>query len=152
MQGPLRSRSPRRPRALLLAALTAALLLFALRRADACKCESPPLAEAFAHADAVFEARVIGVEGRERGRGVVRLAVLRSWKGARAGDTVVIRRETLVMMCRFAFETTKTYLVFATHVDGALDVATCSRTRLAADAADDLAALSAGKMPDAGAP
>jgi len=130
--------------------LTAVLVLFALRRASACKCGSPPLVEAFARADAVFEARVVGIEGRERGPGIVRLTVVRSWKGARAGDTVVIRRETLVMMCRFEFENKKTYLVFATHIDGALDVTTCSRTRLSADAADDLVALDVGKMSDAG--
>src|SRR5262249_52782406 len=119
--------------------LVAALLVVAFETpAHACKCEMPPLAEAFARADAVFVGR--GVTIRED-PAMIALEVGRAVKGAAAGSRIVITRRELAMMCRVEFTTGKEYLVFARKLNGALDVELCSRTRLLSDAAADVATL-----------
>jgi hypothetical protein len=112
--------------------------------AQACKCGAPPSPKAAAaQADAVFTARVVDIRSRGPDRpAVFTLAVLRGWKGVRDGERVVIRRLARVMMCHFYFDAGKEYLVYADRSpDGSLDASLCGRTRLLADAKEDIEVL-----------
>ncbi len=115
-----------------------------------CSCIPPrPPREALGQADAVFAGRVVSVvERREEDPGhpggphlEVRIVPQRRWKGA-AGDTVVVRTADNSAACGYAFETGGEYMVYAAGED-ALRVNSCSRTRLLAEAGEDLAALGA---------
>lgn len=115
-----------------------------------CSC-IPPAAprEALGQADAVFAGRVVSVtERREEDPGhpggphlEVRIVPQRRWKGAPT-DTVVVRTADNSAACGYPFEAGGEYLVYAAGED-ALRVVSCSRTRLLAQAGEDLAALGA---------
>jgi hypothetical protein len=119
------------------------VVLSSSRDTSACECVFPPLEEAFARAEAVFIARVADIRSTGRDQpAALTLAVARAWKGARDGERIVIRREALIMMCYFDFAPGKEYLVYASRApSGSLDAVPCGRTRLLADASEDLAAF-----------
>ncbi len=115
-----------------------------------CSCIPPvPPRQALGQADAVFAGRVVSVTERaEEDPGhpggphlEVRIVPVRRWKGA-LPDTVTVRTANNSAACGFAFERGAEYLVYAAGED-ALRASLCSRTRLLADAGEDLAALGA---------
>jgi hypothetical protein len=111
--------------------------------AIACSClEAPSVESAVDGAHAVFEARVAdsrsgGPPGKELH---VVLDVTRSHKGAGAGRVEVVTASDTAA-CGYPFQRGKDYLVYA-HRDGnELAVSLCSRTRLLAEATEDLRVL-----------
>lgn len=115
-----------------------------------CSCIPPaPPREELGRADAVFSGRVVSVTERREGGSAfqgrphleVRIVPGRRWKGA-AGDTVTVFTPDNGAACGFGFEQGREYLVYAEGEDQ-LRAFLCSRTRLLADAGEDLAALGA---------
>jgi hypothetical protein len=127
------------------------VLLAALLAADAalaCTCaRTPPPQEAKNFMDAVFLGTVLDVARDVDGRqAVVRLKVEKVWKGAKCAEATVV---TGVGGgdCGYAFEAGKRYLVYASSDEGKLRTSLCTRTRPAAQAEEDLAALGAAADP-----
>ena len=111
----------------------------------------PPPAVAAERADAVFEARVDGVQGvgDARGSGMVRydLAVARVFKGE-VGPAAALTTRASSVACGRVLVVGKRYLIYAYRTeDGELADTSCSRTRLIAGADEDLAALGPGAPP-----
>lgn len=129
-------------------ALIALALWPSASRAQPCACAAsspPPMAAR--ESDAVFEGQVTGVrEGTyESARGAspgrwVSLLVLREWKGATAGTTRQVFTPT---GCAVGFETGTSWLVYARRAADNHELRTtrCQRTRRAAEAREDVAAL-----------
>lgn len=122
--------------------------------ARACSCIlPPPPATAAERAEAVFEARVDGVQGNQdpRGAGMVRydLAVARVFKGDVGSAATVVTRSSSAA-CGRNFTVGKRYLIYAYRTeDGELGDTMCSRTRLISAADEDLAVLGPGAAPSA---
>lgn len=113
----------------------------------------PPPAVAAERAEAVFEARVDGVQGTPdpRGAGMIRydLAVARVFKGDVGSSTALVTRSSSAA-CGRNLVVGKRYLVYAYRTeDGELADTMCSRTRLISAADEDLAALGPGATPSA---
>lgn len=80
--------------------------------------------------ESLFDRRVVHVAVDRIGRGVQTSSV-ELWTGMGGGD------------CGFDFKVGSRYVIYASrHADGTLSTGICSRTRLASEAADDLAYLS----------
>jgi hypothetical protein len=126
-------------------ALSMTLASAALLGADAalaCSCAplpGPP--QARDHAAAVFTGTVLGIT-REDNRRLVRLRVEEAWKGARC-EEVTVSTGLGDSDCGYAFQEGQTYLVYAEERRGRLSTNLCTRTRPAAEAGEDLAALGA---------
>lgn len=108
--------------------------------APACSCALRSVEEQFAHSDAVFAGRVLHVgayvpapsSGRETAAAAgnpaqpVTLRVTRAWKGAAAGDSLVVRN---VLPCGVHFEVGQLYVVYAERDEaGALATTFCQRS------------------------
>ena len=132
---------------------TAAFLLSGAARARACKCaEPPPASEAANNAAAVFEGRVTEIKPVGSDDLVVALALVRTWKGAKNLEHVLVRTRKESAACGFPFAQDESYLVYADAVPKQdelpeLSVLHCGRTRAIADADDDLAELGMGAVP-----
>ena len=131
-----------------------ALSAWAAERAFACSCIRPgPPCQATWTADAVFAGTVISIDRVDQSdefgaRSVlVRFNVDRVFVGAVARS--VEMPGNAMNTCSYRFEAGKKYLVYATRDEGGrLSAGSCSRTRLLADAAEDLAYLRS--LPAAG--
>lgn len=117
--------------------------------AFACSCtEPPPPAEAFEKADAVFSGKVVEIKKEisnqmsSAQRIPVKFDVQKVWKGP-AEKTITISTALSSASCGYEFEYGKTYLVYA-YGDESLQTSLCTRTKLFADAYEDLLALGAG--------
>jgi hypothetical protein len=117
----------------------------------ACKCAPPPeTAEALTQSTAVFEAQVtqLNATGDEL---EVSLRVTRAWKGVDT-ETIRVRTRKDTAACGVEFAMGQVWLVYANQTTAqdsaiALQVLRCGRSRLAAEAGDDLAVLGLGVVP-----
>ena len=126
-------------------------------RAEACSClpSGPPCQNLF-QSDAVFVGTVTGIRPMrtpETERPVLerRIVAFSVEKGVRGidGSTVDVRTGSGGGDCGFDFKIGERYVVYAyRHPDGSLSTGICSRTRLAAEAAEDLAYF--GALPATG--
>ncbi len=116
----------------------------------ACECTGDvPPAAALELADAVFQARVVRVEvdlfDWERGsEQQYTLDVQRVWKGD-VGPSVALFTPANVAACGRRLALEQVYLIYASVSSGQLSDITCSRTRLASTADEDLAVLGPGR-------
>ena len=127
--------------------------------ADACSClpSGPPCQNLF-QSDVVFVGTVTGIRpmrAPETERLVLerRIVAFNVEKGVRGinGSAVDVRTGSGGGDCGFDFKIGERYVVYAyRHPDGWLSTGTCSRTRLAADAAEDLAYFGALPAPAPG--
>jgi hypothetical protein len=145
--------SPRRARVAITLALGASLLAgAALRpeRAHACSCMQQSQRDAFEQAVAVFEGHVVEVqpppEPDGSGHATVRMKVVRAFKGIESEEALVTTPASSAA-CGYTFAVGTSYLVYASAVEGKLDVSLCSRTQLLAQADEDLGALGLGATP-----
>lgn len=118
----------------------------------------PPPAVAAERADAVFEARVEAVTADASAPdsfvGLVRydLEVLRVWKGE-LGPVTQLSTRASNSACGRSLTVGKVYILYASkRDDGELTDNTCSRSRLASTADEDLAVLGPGTSPLGGRP
>jgi len=129
-----------------------ATLAAAPSRAHACRCAPQSPQEAYDSAVAVFEGFVkeVGASESQAPGGAVRrkvqMEVVSGWKGAEGEDVTVFTAGDSAA-CGYAFEVGRSYLVYAAAADGGLVVTSCSRTRLMADASEDLERLGMGATP-----
>jgi hypothetical protein len=136
---------------LLVLGLAGTALLLAPSRSFACKCAPPPaVPEALQQASAVFEGNVTQVAPAEEVLEVT-LRVTRAWKGI-STETVRVRTRKDTAACGVAFETGRSYVVYANQSAAAdsaipLEVLRCGRTRLAEESDEDLAQLGLGVVP-----
>lgn len=125
--------------------------------AHACTCIVPPApAVAAEQAEAVFEARVEGVQGATdpSGPGMVRfeLSVVRVFKGELSTSAQLVTRASSAA-CGRSLVVGKRYLVYAGRDnDGNLTDTLCSRTRPMSAADEDLVALGPGASPSSTPP
>lgn len=127
-----------------------AVLLAAPSTSHACKCAPPPeVADALAQSTAVFEAQVTQLNATESAL-EVSLRVTRAWKGVTT-ETIRVRTRKDSAACGVDFAMDQVWLVYANQTtdDAAisLQVLRCGRSRLAAEAADDLQKLGLGVVP-----
>jgi len=119
----------------------------------ACKCRPVEVAEAQSDAQVIFEGRVSKISDETPSEGgpppgkQITLAIVRTWKGVDNVETVTVRTNESSASCGYAFQLDTSYLIYAGGTPDALSVSSCSRTRLMADASEDLAALGAGVTP-----
>lgn len=121
--------------------------------APACSCALRPVEGQLAHSDVVFAGQVLSVgayapapsSGRETAAAAgnpaqpVTLRVTRVWKGAAAGDTLVVMN---VLPCGVYFQVGQRYLVYAERDEaGALATTFCQRSAPLRAARADVAAL-----------
>jgi hypothetical protein len=140
-------------RPLLLACSIIAVSAAVSATALACKCMLQSVDQAKAQADAIFEGRVTQIEDvpnpadpqliQKR----VTLAVVRVWKDLENVESVSVTTSDSTASCGFPFEKDTSYLVYAAHGEQGLSTGMCSRTRLIADASEDLANLGGGITP-----
>ena len=124
-------------------ALAGALCAFPTLAA-ACSCAPPPAPEiALQESAAVFVGRVTSVEKSDFSN-KYQFSVSKQWKGV-AGKTASIVTATDSAACGIGFDSDRDYLIYAFKTEGDTQLRTnlCSRTKRAADAATDLAALGA---------
>lgn len=133
-------------------ALFTLVLVLGARQAAACSC-APVVApdKALVQAAAVFLGKAVKVESPSSqpigGEVHVKFQVDRFWKGVASRD-VVVGTWSNGAMCGYGFQEGENYLVYA-HIDsqGRLQTSLCSRTRLEADADEDLSVLGEGQIP-----
>ena len=146
---------------LALAASLFGLWLFAgMGQTYACSCVEPgPPAEALASSKVVFAGKVVSIRGfetREGGiyssgdLGTIELQVSTVWKGP-VQETMFVTTVRSEASCGFTFKEGQEYIIYSRSDDAPPEVSLCSRTRLAANAQEDLAALGEGKLPEPGA-
>ena len=117
-------------------------------RAEACSCVAPPAPKvALQRSTAVFEGKVVALERKpELHRLTARFEVSRVWKGE-----LTTRAEVSTIdvgsMCGYGFEVGSSYVVYAAGEATGLSTSACTRTKVSADAKDDLTALGAGTVP-----
>ena len=124
-------------------ALAGALCAFPTLAA-ACSCAPPPAPEiALQESAAVFVGRVTSVEKSDFSN-KYQFSVSKQWKGIE-GKTASIVTATDSAACGIGFDENRDYLIYAfkTEGDNQLRTNLCSRTKRAADATADLAALGA---------
>ena len=111
----------------------------------AAKCGIPPLNQAYPAAKSVFVGKVISETQFERGK-IFEFQVEKYWKGNKSKKTKVKIYET--MRYQAFYEVGKRYLVFAKADDaGGLSDGKCSRSKIIAEAGEDLRALGTAKIP-----
>lgn len=132
-----------------LAAVAVAAVWNCPQPAAACKCMQLTPAEAAEQATAVFEGRVVEVSDTgtpQAPQRSVKLRVVRAWKGMQTEEAVVTTASDSAA-CGIQFARDQNYVVYASAQDGALHATSCSRTRLLADADEDVKALGMGWTP-----
>jgi MYXO-CTERM domain-containing protein len=117
------------------------------RAARACSClPPPPPGDAASRAVAVFEGRTFGAR-REQNEQRFAFEVTRVWKGEVAPAVEVVTALHSAA-CGRSFELGVPYVVYASaRDDGTLTDNLCSRSRMVADAVEDLDTLGAGRPP-----
>ncbi|WP_179955481.1 MYXO-CTERM sorting domain-containing protein [Chondromyces crocatus] len=142
-------------RNLALALTTALLTLLQTTDVLACKCvPPPPVATALEQSEAVFAGKVVGIAKQSSDETVplvVKLDVSRAWKG-KVGSTVEVRTATSSAACGLYFEEGKEWLIYAGSREGSLVASLCSRSKLFDTAAEDVAQLGEGTVPEGAAP
>jgi len=129
----------------LIAAFVFGLMAFSAGNVAACSCAGQPIpCQAYGEASAVFLGTVITSrivttpQGEHQSQSrVVRLSIDTSFRGVEGGEVEV----TTGMGggdCGFSFQQSRQYLVYAYAYEGKLGTGICSRTRLAANATEDL--------------
>jgi hypothetical protein len=127
-----------------LAALVAGLA--STRPAAACSCMEQGFDAARAGAVAIFEARVASIEVVD-GTRHVHVDVVQTWLAAEHEHVEIVTADNEAA-CGYSFEVGRSYLVYASSVEGeAYRVSLCSRTRRMEDADDDRALLGSGVVP-----
>lgn len=108
--------------------------------AAACSCATPadPIQAADA-SNSVFVGKVVMLDSSEKNL-IATLRVSKRWKGDLDPELTVYTALSEAS-CGFKFEKGKDYLVYAEKKDGLLHVSQCSRTKLLAEAKEDLDAL-----------
>ncbi len=136
-------------RSLLLASLTALIVVAAPRAAEACSCVMPPPPkQALKDSSAVFEGKILKIDHTpERHQLMARFAVSRWWKGGGSAETSVATID-IGSMCGLAFAVGEEWLIYASGADDGLSTGLCTRTRKSADAGEDRKALGASKPAD----
>ena len=119
------------------------MMLAAKLAAQACDCVSPPVDMAFEKAAAVFVGTVQEVKREEQSAvKIVTLTVEQAWKGLAAGQkTVTVQTASSGKACGYEFQEKVGYLVYAYGESKSLRTGACSRTKLLADAEEDLVFL-----------
>jgi hypothetical protein len=127
--------------------LTIAALVFGVSQtATACSCAPPPgPKKALATASAVFLGKVVEIK---RGGGMfgpvqVTFEVKTNYKAVK-GKKVTVRTASSGSLCGYGFKKGGSYLVYCYGKPEALSTNICTRTRAAAAAKEDLAALGDG--------
>lgn len=128
-------------------------ILLAPQLANACSCalqegdERAAIRESLHEADVVFVGRIEGVEVlREDQSGIetqrTRFYVIQSWKGDTA-NRLYVETTLTCCLCGFPFPEHGEYLVYAYRSsDGSvLGTSVCTRTKLASEAAEEIAIL-----------
>jgi hypothetical protein len=119
--------------------------------AEACSCDARTLPEEVAATPLIFSGKVVKLEVIKTDRGVNTVEVTvereRVFKGD-VGKTVVFTTSDGCCYCASWFDIARTYLFFARESEGRLTTNTCTRTKLLAQAKDEVqyleqAALSA---------
>ena len=137
--------------------LAAAFLVITARPADACTCAGRiAVCEAFWKTPVVFEGEVLSIVPVANSRGEeypperrVRFAIGKVHRGD-IGDTAELMTGAGGGDCGYTFKQGGRYLVYANFYAGKLTAGICSRTRLLADAAEDLEYLKTAVAPSAG--
>lgn len=113
--------------------------------ARACSCNMPDAATARERSAAVFEGRVVSAQS-EGDTLTATFRVTQAWKGIDTEEVVVttIAHES---MCGLPFTEGSVWLVYANGSDGAFETGLCHRTRLRAEAEEDVQAFGAGVTP-----
>lgn len=120
-------------------------------KAHACSCSEPrPPGEQFEKSTAVFTDKVVNIETGDYSK-TVHFDVERAWKGV-AANALALTTAGSGASCGYDFEDGKEYVVYAYGGEESLQAGMCSRTRLFADAYDDLAYLGEGYTPVPGQP
>jgi hypothetical protein len=135
----------------ILLVLAAAAIIVRPNCAYACSCRPPGTpAEELNQSDAVFLGRVVEVNaarGSITGSGdstTVTFDVSKVWKGQITRTSILVTPGSSAS-CGFTFEQGKDYVVYGRMNEGSLTTNLCSRTRLAEEASEDIAALGAGQ-------
>ena len=120
-------------------------VVLAAETAHACSCNMPQAAAAMQQSAAVFEGRVVSVR-TEGDRLEATLRVTQAWKGIDTEEVVVgtVAHES---MCGVPFTEGSVWLVYAERAEGSLHTGLCHRTRLRADAEEDVQSFGAGVTP-----
>jgi hypothetical protein len=98
-----------------------------------CDCAIPgtPQVE-FEKADAVFVAKVVGINKKDNGKNLdyveVVLNIIKSYKGI-SHPTMMIYTNESSMACGYNFEVGNDYLVYASEFEGELTTGLCDRTK-----------------------
>jgi hypothetical protein len=109
-------------------------------------------AQSFEQAVAVFEGYVVEIREPDPGqRGAsaqrhVRMQVARAWKGMES-EQAEVGTASASEACGYSFRVGQGYLVYASAADGQLRVSSCSRTRILAEADEDIRLLGMGATP-----
>ena len=111
----------------------------------ACSCAPPPSAkDALQSSSAVFAGKVTAIAAAGKFHRAVTFEIASTWKGTK-GKTVTVVTHKDGATCGYGFAKGKSYLVYASQVkeQGKMVLKTniCTRTRLLADAKQDLAEL-----------
>ena len=111
----------------------------------ACSCEPPPSPkDALNGSSAVFAGKVTAIAAAGDSHHAVKFEITSSWKGTK-GKTVTVVTHKDGATCGYGFAKVKSYLVYASQVKDkdktVLKTNICTRTRLLADATEDLKAL-----------
>lgn len=130
--------------------ILACALLFS-PSAAACSCVAPPPPDkALTQATAVFVGKVVRVDPTAGESLTATFEVTKAWKGIEMA-TAQVSTNAHGTLCGYAFEVGKEYVVYA---DGKTELSTsaCTRTKPAAEAAEDFKALGDPKQTFAPAP
>ena len=132
-------------RAVWLGLVVLAFFVGTTQRAHACSCNMPEASAALQASAAVFEGRVLST--RVVGdRLEATFRVTQAWKGIDTEEVVVgtISHES---MCGVPFTEGSVWLVYAESAEGMFHTGLCHRTRLRAEADEDVQAFGAGVTP-----
>ena len=137
--------------------LAVAFLVITARPSDACSCVGQvAVCEAFWKTPLVFEGEVLSIEPVANSRGEeypperrVRFSVGKAHRGDVA-ETAEVMTGAGGGDCGYNFKQGGRYLVYANFYAGRLTTGICSRTRLLADAAEDIEYLKSAFTPSAG--
>jgi hypothetical protein len=139
----------------ILLVVAAAFIIVRPNCAYACSCRPPGTpVEELNQSDAVFLGRVVEVNaarGSITGSGdstTVTFDVSKVWKGQITRTSILVTPGSSAS-CGVTFEQGKDYVVYGRMNEGSLNTNLCSRTRLAGEATEDIAALGAGQPIDA---
>lgn len=142
-------------RVLITLCFSAVYLAASVQSASACSCRAlPPVAEAFADADAVFAGEVIELredksEAPAGRRGFeAKFRVERSWKLVDSEEAVVKTSYPSIGTCGYPFAVGTRVLVYADCGDagGSLETSICTWTRDFPEAQEQLSILGEGKV------